>query len=87
MDRAIKAAKDPATDKVIDAVMQVEPTKEGRWKVRAVVLLYQLRTTAKEHHAHHGSYSCTPFCDCEYDLCRKNLTLIKNTEKMLTQGV
>ena len=83
MEKALKGAKDPSTDRLIDTAMKVKPTKEGRWKVRAVVLLYQLRTTAKEHHASHGFATCIPFCDCDYELCRKNLTLIKNTEKML----
>lgn len=83
MEKAIKAAKDPATDKLIDTVMKVEPTKEGRYKVRCAVLLTEITIMAKTLHAGHGFNTCIPFCDCEYDLCRKNLTLIKNTQKML----
>ncbi len=83
MNKALRAAKDPATDRLIDTAMKIEPTTEGRWKVRAVVLLHQLRTTAKDYHVTHGFHTCTAFCDCDYDLCKKNLTLIKNTQKML----
>ena len=89
MDKAIKAAKSAitidhsGTDRVIEAVMRVEPTTEGRYKVRCAVLLTYLDITAKALHALHGFDTCTPFCDCEHDLCRKNLTLIKNTRRML----
>lgn len=91
MDKAIKAAKDPmasdidhtGTDKVIEAVMKVEPTTEGRWKVRAAVLLSYLDVTAKDLHATHGFDTCTPFCDCKQRRCQQNLTLIKNTRRML----